>query len=108
LTVTVIDNQPPVITCPNNISVGNDAGTCGAQVVIEQPATATDNCAIGTITNSQTGGGAFVNDFFPVGITVITYMATDINGNTATCQSTVTVTDTKRRKLFAQQMYNWQ
>jgi hypothetical protein len=93
LTVTVIDNQAPVITCPNNITVGNDAGVCGAQVVIEQAATATDNCAIAGITNSQTGGGAFVNDFFPVGQTTITYTATDVNVNTATCQSTVTVND---------------
>ena len=28
-TVTVIDNEDPVITCPSNISVSNDAGVLG-------------------------------------------------------------------------------
>ncbi len=48
-TVTVVDNQPPVITCPSTITVNAAAGTCAANVSFTVPAT--DNCA--TISLSQ-------------------------------------------------------
>lgn len=84
-TVTVVDNQNPVITCPANISVNNDAGQCGANVSFA--ATATDNCSA-TVTYSQAPGS-----FFPVGTTSVTATATDPAGNSASCTFTVTVTD---------------
>src|SRR5262249_51208948 len=40
--VTVRDTQPPVITCPGNITKPNDPGQCGA--IVNFSATATDNC----------------------------------------------------------------
>ncbi|HIN98578.1 MAG TPA: hypothetical protein EYN07_04990, partial [Flavobacteriaceae bacterium] len=40
--VTVEDNDPPVITCPADITVDNDPGQCGA--IVNFAATATDNC----------------------------------------------------------------
>ncbi len=43
-TVTVTDNTAPVITCPADIAVNNDAGVCGARVCYGFP-NATDNCA---------------------------------------------------------------
>ncbi|OSZ79058.1 hypothetical protein CAP35_12650 [Chitinophagaceae bacterium IBVUCB1] len=51
--VTVTDNENPVITAPANISVNNDAGTCGAIVVYTTPV-GTDNCTGATTT--QTAG----------------------------------------------------
>src|SRR6185295_16810589 len=42
-TVTVSDTTAPVITCPNPITVSNDANLCSA-VVNPGTATATDNC----------------------------------------------------------------
>jgi hypothetical protein len=84
-TVTVNDNQPPVITCPANIAVNNDAGLCGASVGFA--ATATDNCSA-TITYSHASGSVF-----PVGTTTLTATATDAAGNTAECSFNVTVTD---------------
>ena len=42
-TVTVNDVQPPVITCPANITVGNDPGLCSAVVNYALPS-ASDNC----------------------------------------------------------------
>ncbi len=44
-TVTVVDNVPPVITCPANITVPNGAGICGAVVNYSTP-TVTDNCPL--------------------------------------------------------------
>jgi hypothetical protein len=42
-TVTVNDVQPPVITCPANVTVSNDPGLCSAVVNYALPS-ASDNC----------------------------------------------------------------
>ncbi len=42
-TVTVVDNQLPTITCPTNMMVNVDPGTCGARVIYTSPI-ASDNC----------------------------------------------------------------
>ncbi len=84
-TVTVTDNQAPVISV-SNVSVNNDPGTCGAAVALS--ATATDNCGVtATPTNDWAGGP------FPVGTTTVNWKVTDIHGNIGTAQQTVTVTD---------------
>ncbi|MDD4214785.1 MAG: HYR domain-containing protein, partial [Bacteroidales bacterium] len=78
-------NTIPVITCPADVSVSNDAGFCGA-VVNYSPATATGEPAP-VITYSQDAG-----TFFPVGTTTVTAIATNSCGSD-TCTFTVTVTD---------------
>ena len=86
--VTITDDEDPVITgCPNNITQTNDAGDCGAIVTWIEP-TATDNCGVTGWTSTHNPG-----DFFPVGITTVTYTAVDAAGNTTTCVFDVTVTD---------------
>jgi len=45
--VPLVDNEPPQIVCPGNITVNVDSGTCGASVSFA--ATATDNCGTPTI-----------------------------------------------------------
>jgi hypothetical protein len=84
--VTVKDTQPPVITCPANISVFNDRGVCGA--VVSFTPTATDNCSKVTIVSVPASG-----TFFPVGTTTVTSTATDSSGNKSSCSFTVKVTD---------------
>jgi hypothetical protein len=84
-TVTVTDNQAPVISV-SNVSVNNDAGTCGASVTLS--ATATDNCGVTATPTNDWAGGAF-----PVGTTTVNWTVTDIHGNTGTATQTVTVTD---------------
>jgi hypothetical protein len=84
--VTVRDTQPPVITCPANISRFNDRGVCGAIVTFTP--TATDNCSKVTVTSSPASGS-----FFPVGVTTVSSTATDSSGNKTTCSFTLTVTD---------------
>ncbi len=88
-TVTVNDNEAPTFSnCPDNISVSNDPGDCGAEVAWTPP-TFEDNCP-GATDNSTYDPG----DFFPVGATVVTYSGTDAAGNAATnCVFTVTVND---------------
>ncbi|HLP12161.1 MAG TPA: DUF2341 domain-containing protein [Flavobacteriales bacterium] len=89
-TVTVVDNQIPVFTsCPLNIAVNNTPGSCGAVVFWPAPV-ANDNCG-GLVLTQTTGLPS--GSSFPIGTTSISYTATDISGNVATCSFTVTVTD---------------
>ncbi|OSZ79059.1 hypothetical protein CAP35_12655 [Chitinophagaceae bacterium IBVUCB1] len=88
-TVTVTDNENPVITAPANISVNNDAGTCGAIVAYTSPV-GTDNCTGATTTQTA---GLPSGSTFPVGTTTNTFVVTDANNNTDTSSFTVTVTD---------------
>jgi hypothetical protein len=87
--VTVVDTQPPTITCPANVTQSNDPNQCGAVVTYPAPM-ASDNCpGVTTMCSPATGS------FFPVGTTTVTCTATDTSGNTATCGFTVTVVDTQ-------------
>lgn len=88
-TVTVVDNEAPVLNCPSNIIVNNGTGTCGAVVNYIAPV-GTDNCP-GTIT-TQTAGLAS-GATFPIGVTTNSFSATDNVGLTTTCSFTVTVVD---------------
>ncbi|MDH3246149.1 MAG: HYR domain-containing protein, partial [Saprospiraceae bacterium] len=88
-TVTVNDNENPSISCPANITVNNDPGTCGAVVNYTAPV-GTDNCP--GATTSQTAGLA-PGEFFPVGTTTNTFEVIDAAGNKASCSFTVTVID---------------
>jgi hypothetical protein len=94
-TVTVTDNEAPVISCPASVSVNNDLGQCCADVVYTTPA-GTDNCP--GATTAQTAGEA--SGFcFPVGSTVNTYTVTAANGQTASCSFTVTVADNEAPQI---------
>ena len=43
-TVTVVDAEPPTMTCPADITQTNDPGLCGANVTVPMP-TVMDNCS---------------------------------------------------------------
>ncbi|MGE5106607.1 MAG: HYR domain-containing protein, partial [Sphingobacteriales bacterium] len=93
-TVTVVDNQPPVITCQPGKTVNADAGKCyasAASVNLVNP-TATDNCGSTSI-NGIRSDGKLLTDNYPTGATVITWTATDAHSNTASCTQTITVKD---------------
>ncbi|MEK8180737.1 HYR domain-containing protein [Flavobacterium buctense] len=83
-TVTVNDTEAPTITCPANINVDMDPGSCGA--VVTFAASASDNCGTATISYSPASGSLFA-----VGTTTVTATADDGHGNTASCTFTVTV-----------------
>jgi HYR domain. len=87
-TVTVNDTQNPVITCPTNIIATTPIGSCVA--VVNYTVTATDNCP-GVTTALQSGLAS--GSSFPLGVSTVTWRATDASGNTATCSFTVTVLD---------------
>ncbi len=84
-TVTVVDDSPPTLTVPSDVTVSVDAGLCTASGVNLGQATATDNCGTVTVVNN-------VPTLFPYGITYVTWTATDLSGNTTNAQQSVTVT----------------
>jgi Ig-like domain CHU_C associated/Lamin Tail Domain/HYR domain len=86
--VTVIDTTPPAIACPPNLNLTTTVG-CTATGVVVGTATAADNCdAVVTTTVSPA-----ILTTYPLGITVLTWTATDELSNTATCTQTITVVD---------------
>jgi len=89
-TVTVIDNEDPVITCVADFSVNVDPNTCQA-VVTYDPPTVADNCTNGIVPVLQSGPVS--GSTFSLGVTDITYLAVDANGNESSCTFTVTVSD---------------
>ncbi|MEM6398475.1 MAG: HYR domain-containing protein, partial [Bacteroidota bacterium] len=93
-TITVSDDTDPEITnCPDDVTVGTDAGVCTA--VIDFMAMADDNCP-GVTTEAMADGNVISGDFaFPLGTTTVSITATDAAGNTDTdnCSFDVTVED---------------
>jgi hypothetical protein len=119
-TVEVVDNEPPVATCPSNTTVNADAGVCdftsdsGTNLLFDITQYFTDNCgnltyeyrinlngtqppAQGPLTAAPSGTMDGV--VFPVNVNVIQpfhvirYFATDDNGNTSTCTFRLVVVD---------------
>jgi gliding motility-associated-like protein len=82
--VTVTDNINPTISCAGSITINSDPGTCSATGVLLTTPTTSDNCSVTSVTNNAPLS-------FPVGTTVVTWIAADSSGNTATCTQTVTV-----------------
>jgi hypothetical protein len=83
-----VDQTPPTFTaCPVNITLAQN-NTCGAIATWQAP-TATDNCGNPSVT--QTAGQPVSGACFPVGTTVITYVAKDANNLTTTCTFSVII-----------------
>jgi hypothetical protein len=97
--ITVNDTENPTISCPANITVGNDPGLCSATVNPGTPTT-NDNCAGVTVAGTRSDGQP-LNAPYPVGITTITWKATDASGNMASCAQTVTVNDVEAPVITA-------
>ncbi|HET7499079.1 MAG TPA: HYR domain-containing protein [Candidatus Eisenbacteria bacterium] len=89
-TVTVVDDTPPTIAV-SNLDLSADAGGCAATIG-SLGASANDNCGVDTFVGTR-GDGAALTDPFPKGATTITWLATDVHGNTQTATQTVTVAD---------------
>jgi hypothetical protein len=89
--VSVKDVEKPSITAPESITQGNDPGLGSAVVALGLPVAA-DNCGDVKI-SSVRSDGAPIDAPYPVGITTITWTATDAALNAASATQTVTVLD---------------
>ncbi|HPI06150.1 MAG TPA: HYR domain-containing protein [Saprospiraceae bacterium] len=101
--IEVDDNESPVIaSCPADLALFTAPGSCSSALSnITAPAfpgSITENCDIVSIDWAATGatttnGSGNVATNFNLGMTTVTYTATDAAGNTGTCSFEVTVTD---------------
>jgi HYR domain-containing protein/type IX secretion system substrate protein len=87
-TVTIIDNMPPTAKCKNIVVMldgsGNASITAG-----DVDDGSSDNCDIASMSVSPSSFTCA-----DTGANTVTLTVTDVNGKTASCQSTVTVLDT--------------
>lgn len=84
-TVTVTDQEPPVITCPADIVLSEDAGQGTRANVTFAPAVS-DNCSGVRVVCEPPSGSTF-----PLGTTLVACQATDASGATATGTFAVTI-----------------
>ena len=90
-TVTVVDNEPPVITCPLNLNLACEKEVPPLYLSI---ATAVDNCS--PQVEAKFLSEERVNQTCMNRFTLIrTFKATDDAGNTSTCAQIITVNDTE-------------
>ena len=89
--VTVTDNTPPTLSVPADITTDAPANSCSANVN-PGTATASDNCASVTVTGTRSDSQP-LNAPYPVGVTTITWKATDGANNMTTGTQTITVKD---------------
>lgn len=86
--ITVLDLNPPVLdSCPSDVVVPTEAGTCEAVLNFALP-TASDTCSAVTVTSNPPLGTTL-----PWGSHTITVIATDDAGNTDTCSFNFVVQD---------------
>lgn len=85
-TITVIDNTPPTISCPANITVYLPLNSPAVSTPVSFTVGASDNCGTATVVSTPASGANF-----PVGTTTVNSTATDAAGNTSSCSFTVTV-----------------
>ena len=82
----------PTVMCTNNVVRTVELGSAGVEVFYTVP-TATDISGTEQIISQSQDSG----DFFPVGVTVVTYIFADASGNVApTCSFNVTVNTGKK------------
>jgi gliding motility-associated-like protein len=84
-TVLVLDTVKPTIIAPSNIALSVDSNCQVSGLALGRVITS-DNCAIDTVINNAPV-------IFNVGQTVITWTVTDVNGNSATANQLVTISD---------------
>lgn len=88
ITVTVTDNDAPMITPQGNVGPIAATSPVGA-VATFAPASTSDNVGVTSLTYSQASGTVF-----PIGTTTVTITATDAANNSAMSAFTVTVVNT--------------
>jgi uncharacterized repeat protein (TIGR01451 family) len=83
-TVTVVDNQPPAISCPANVSVSTARGASTVTNVALGTPIVSDNCAVVSVTNNAPSE-------FPAGTNIVTWTVMDSAGLNNSCQQRVVV-----------------
>jgi hypothetical protein len=97
--ITVSDTEKPSVTAPAGLEANNDP-LRGSAVLVAGNASGEDNCGETSIVPSRSDNAA-LSAPFPVGLTTITWTATDGSGNTASATQIVLVRDIEAPRISA-------
>ena len=89
-TVTIVDTTAPSITAPSSITM--EATSADSNIVALGNPVSSDLVDIPSVSNNAP-------DVFPLGETIVTWIAVDTSGNSASATQTVTVIDTTSPEL---------
>lgn len=95
-TVTVLDTVSPTVTC-QDVSVSLNGSGVATITVADVQVSADDNCALQNVSLNPTNFTCA-----DVGTTTATLTATDASGNTASCQSVITVQESENPTAVCQ------
>jgi len=96
-TITVTDNIPPAINCPQDVTLTTFYPDCDVAVHSIHSLGATDNCGSPAVSynitgaTTSTGQGDASGTVFSPGTSTVTYTATDNCNNAASCAFNVTI-----------------
>jgi len=90
-TVTIVDTTSPSIIAPSSITM--EATSADSNMVTLGTPVSSDLVDIPSISNNAP-------DLFPLGETIVTWIATDTSGNSASATQTVTIVDTTSPELI--------
>jgi hypothetical protein len=101
-TYSITDTEPPTIVCPKDISETALVNNCDKILVTPSDPTVNDNCSATVLSYTLSGATTVTNPVvgtvrgvtFNVGVTTVTYTATDAAGNKSEpCSFTITILD---------------
>ena len=84
--VNTDDTESPMVSCPTDITVDTDSGICTASGVNLGSLTSSDNCGVVSEVNDSV-------EPYSLGVTIVTWTASDGAGNSSSCTQSVTVQD---------------
>ncbi|PWI31130.1 hypothetical protein DI383_00200 [Flavobacteriaceae bacterium LYZ1037] len=87
-TVTVEDNMGPTLSCLADFTIDSSGNFTLPDYYVGGSVTVVDNCGINTVVQTPASGTSLAH-----GVHVISYLATDVNGNTNSCSFNLTVND---------------
>jgi hypothetical protein len=97
--VIVNDTIPPMLSCPVSVADNAGLGNCSKVPATLNDPSFIDACSTANLTWIMTGAttgfgnGTVTDSTFNVGVTNVTYTATDAAGNSSSCSFTVTIID---------------
>ena len=89
--VTIKDTISPSIICPSTKIIGTNSGCNATGINLGFPIVS-DNCHLLSVTNNAPA-------IFPIGNTLVNWIATDSSGNTSTCSQLIIVIDTVKPSI---------
>ncbi len=107
--ITVVDEENPILICPNNQTIKTDPELCSKNFKIVNPTTASDNCGIQTLlcaVNGKISVSPFTYDMgnppnydFKLGTSTVFFKAIDASNKFSVCSYNVTVVDNVKPKF---------